>query len=41
VEVGIDQAPDVKQLFEAAGFTDLFTARDTQEIERVVGGRIT
>lgn len=41
VEIGIGQAPDVKQLFEAAGFTDLFTARDPQEIERVVGGRIT
>ncbi|MSM40429.1 MAG: peptide chain release factor N(5)-glutamine methyltransferase [Geobacter sp.] len=40
VEVGIDQAPAVRALFQAAGFTDIFTARDSQQIERVVGGKI-
>ena len=40
VEVGIDQAPEVKRLFESAGFTETFTARDPQGIERVVGGKI-
>lgn len=40
VEIGIDQAFAVKELFAATGFTDIFTARDSQQIERVVGGRI-
>lgn len=41
VEIGIDQAPAVKELFAAAGFTDIFTARDPQQIERVIGGRMS
>jgi release factor glutamine methyltransferase len=40
VELGIGQADEVKGLFAAAGFTEIFAARDPQEIERVVGGRI-
>lgn len=40
VEVGIDQATEVKGLFESAGFKEIFTARDPQQIERVVGGKI-
>lgn len=40
VEVGIDQADEVKRLFATAGITEIFTAMDTQEIERVVGGKI-
>lgn len=40
VEVGIGQAPDVMELFEAAGFSQIFTANDPQQIERVVGGKI-
>ncbi len=39
-EVGIDQAPQVLQLFENEGCYDsLFTARDAGGIERVVGGK--
>ena len=40
VEVGIGQAPDVAGMFTAAGFTETFTARDPNQIDRVVGGRI-
>jgi release factor glutamine methyltransferase len=39
VEVGIDQAPVVQELFAGAGLTEIFTARDLAGIERVVGGR--
>jgi release factor glutamine methyltransferase len=39
-EAGIDQAVAVLALFESAGrFGELFTARDPNGIERVVGGR--
>ena len=38
-EVGIDQAGEVLTLFEeSGGYVDLFSARDTAGIERVVGG---
>jgi release factor glutamine methyltransferase len=41
VEVGINQAPSVLELFAQAGrFGELFTAKDPAHIERVVGGRI-
>lgn len=40
VELGIGQAPAVIELFESAGFSQIFTARDSQQIERVVGGRM-
>ncbi|GAM09547.1 release factor glutamine methyltransferase [Geobacter sp. OR-1] len=40
VEVGIGQAPAVRELFESAGFKEIFTARDPQLIERVVGGKM-
>jgi len=39
VEVGIDQAAAVQELFAGAGLTEIFTARDLAGIERVVGGR--
>jgi release factor glutamine methyltransferase len=39
VEVGIDQAAAVKDIFAVNGFSAIFTARDPGEIERVVGGR--
>jgi release factor glutamine methyltransferase len=38
VEVGAGQAPAVRDLFAAAGFTAIVTAMDTCSIERVVGG---
>lgn len=40
VEIGIGQEADVLFLFETAGFRELFTAKDTNGIERVVGGRL-
>lgn len=41
-EVGIAEASAVQALFEATGrFAELFTAKDTNGIERVVGGRIS
>jgi release factor glutamine methyltransferase len=40
-EVGIDQAAQVRELFAAAGFTDIFVAKDPAGIERVVGGIIS
>ena len=41
-EVGINQAPQVLRMFEdSACYGELFTARDTGGIERVVGGRLT
>lgn len=40
VEIGIGQAEDVRGVFAAAGFTDIFTAKDPSLIERVVGGRV-
>jgi release factor glutamine methyltransferase len=39
VEAGIGQANAVQQLFSDAGFSDVFTARDPSNIERVIGGR--
>ncbi|TLM67348.1 MAG: peptide chain release factor N(5)-glutamine methyltransferase [Deltaproteobacteria bacterium] len=39
VEVGIDQAAAVRELFAAAGLAEIFTARDLAGIERVVGAR--
>ena len=39
-EVGIGQAEAVRELLAAAGFSDIFTANDPGDIERVVGGRI-
>ena len=41
VEVGIGQADMVKEMFTAAGFSEIFTAKDPGGIERVVGGRIS
>lgn len=38
VEVGFDQAADVRALLEAAGFSGVRAARDLAGIERVVGG---
>ncbi|GLI38420.1 peptide chain release factor N(5)-glutamine methyltransferase [Geobacter hydrogenophilus] len=40
VELGIGQAESVLEMFEKAGFTDCFTAKDPNGIDRVVGGRI-
>lgn len=40
VEVGIDQAADIRELFVRAGLAEVFTARDLAGIERVVGGRL-
>jgi release factor glutamine methyltransferase len=40
-EVGISQAEPVRELLVAAGFSDLFTARDPGRIDRVVGGRVS
>jgi release factor glutamine methyltransferase len=40
VEVGIEQAAAVVGMFIAAGFTETFTARDPNNIDRVVGGRL-
>lgn len=39
VEVGVDQAKAVLQLFEQAGLTECFSRADYGGIERVVGGR--
>jgi release factor glutamine methyltransferase len=39
VEVGIDQAEAVKQLFVAAGLTEVYSREDYSGIPRVVGGR--
>ncbi|MHB8708401.1 MAG: peptide chain release factor N(5)-glutamine methyltransferase [Desulfuromonadales bacterium] len=39
VEVGIDQAAAVQELFAAAGLAEIFASRDLAGIERVVGGR--
>lgn len=40
LEVGVGEAPEVLKIFEATGyFHELFSARDTGTIERVVGGR--
>ncbi|MBI1921246.1 MAG: peptide chain release factor N(5)-glutamine methyltransferase [Geobacter sp.] len=40
VEVGIDQAERVREIYKQAGFTEIFTVRDLAGIERVVGGLI-
>ena len=40
VEVGVDQAAAVKEMFAANKFADIFAARDAGDRERVVGGRI-
>jgi release factor glutamine methyltransferase len=40
VEIGIGQAEAVLGLFAANGFIDIFTAKDTSLIDRVVGGRV-
>jgi release factor glutamine methyltransferase len=40
LEIGMGQAADVRGLFEAADrFTEIFSARDTGGIERVIGGK--
>jgi len=39
VEVGIGQAEAVRGMFAAAGFVEIFSAKDPGAIERVVGGR--
>jgi len=39
VEVGVDQAEAVKELFAVGNYADIFTARDAGGVERVVGGR--
>jgi release factor glutamine methyltransferase len=40
-EIGINQAPQVLELFKDTGcFVELFTALDASGIERVVGGRL-
>ncbi|HEU0265683.1 MAG TPA: HemK/PrmC family methyltransferase, partial [Geobacterales bacterium] len=40
-EVGYDQAPLVRDLFhQQGGYGELFTTKDLQGIERVVGGRL-
>jgi release factor glutamine methyltransferase len=39
VEVGIDQAAAVREMFADAGLTEIFSARDLAGIERVVGGK--
>jgi release factor glutamine methyltransferase len=41
LEVGIGQAEAVRELLDESGFLDIFTANDTGNIERVVGGRIS
>ncbi|MBW6511354.1 MAG: peptide chain release factor N(5)-glutamine methyltransferase [Desulfuromonadaceae bacterium] len=40
VEIGIDQAAAVRELFTAAGFTDIFMRADYAGIDRVIGGRV-
>lgn len=39
-EVGIGQADQVQQLFMERGFSEIFSAADTNAIDRVVGGRL-
>jgi release factor glutamine methyltransferase len=39
VEVGVNQARPVQELFARAGFREIFIAKDPGGIERVVGGR--
>jgi release factor glutamine methyltransferase len=39
VEVGIGQSDAVQGMFTAAGFDEIFTARDPGDVQRVVGGR--
>jgi release factor glutamine methyltransferase len=40
-EHGYDQAGRARQLLQAAGYADIFSARDLAGIERVAGGRLT
>lgn len=40
-EHGYDQAERVRELLAAAGFVEVFSARDLAGIERVSGGRVT
>ena len=40
-EHGYDQAARARQLLQAAGYDDVFSARDLAGIERVAGGRLT
>jgi release factor glutamine methyltransferase len=40
-EHGYDQAPRARQFLQAAGYDDVFSARDLAGIERVAGGRLT
>jgi len=39
VEVGVDQAEAVKELFAVGNYADIFATRDAGGVERVVGGR--
>jgi release factor glutamine methyltransferase len=39
IEHGYDQAVRVRDLFDQAGFADVFSAHDLAGIERVSGGR--
>lgn len=41
LEHGYDQAPRVRALFTAAGYGEVFSARDLAGIQRVSGGRLT
>lgn len=38
VEIGFDQSAEVEALFKAAGATEVFTAKDLADRDRVVGG---
>ena len=38
LEHGYDQAAPVRELLQQAGFSEVFSARDLAEIERVSGG---
>ena len=40
-EHGYDQAPAARALLEAAGYAEVFSARDLAGIERVTGARLT
>ena len=40
VEVGIDQAIAVRELFASSGFSAIFAAKDPGGVDRVVGGKI-
>jgi release factor glutamine methyltransferase len=40
-EHGYDQASPARQFLQAAGYEDVFSARDLAGIERVAGGRLT